>query len=143
MVFSLAFGNERQRSGTEAGYTHIHRDIIASFHLQIYHAARGFDRDAPAVRHATLGDKACKTARTVTALRHLAAVSIENAVTKFGIGLRRPFDQQQLVATDAKMAVGDKSHVFGGQVNRLIDRIDHNKIVADAVHFSEFDLHDA
>jgi hypothetical protein len=54
-------------------------------------------------------DKADETARAIAALLDLAAIGIEDAITEIDIGLTRFFDQQNLVATDTKIPVSEKT----------------------------------
>jgi hypothetical protein len=55
----------------------------------------------------------------------------------------RLFDQEYLVGTNAQAAVADEAPLLGRQVDRLIDAIDHDKIVTGAMHLGEFDFHAA
>jgi hypothetical protein len=87
--------------------------------------------------------KACKTARAVAALLHLAAIGIENAIAKLGNRDCRPLNQQQLVTANTKMPVRNKAHLPGTQLNILVNGIDNDKVIAQTVHFGEFDLHNA
>jgi hypothetical protein len=87
-------------------------------------------------------NEAREATRAVPALLHFTTIGIEYTVTELCVWQRRPLDQQQLIATDAKVAIGDKTHLLTRQRNILVDRIDHNEIVTETVHFGEFELHD-
>ena len=73
----------------------------------------------------------------------LATIRVEDAVTEIDIRLRRRLDEQDLVAADAEMAVGDVTQLFRRQRNPLADAVENNKVVAQTVHFGEFEFHDA
>ena len=51
------------------------------------------------------------------------------------------FDQQNLVAADAEMAVGDAAALLGGERDALADAVEHDEVVAEAVHFGEAKVH--
>jgi hypothetical protein len=85
--------------------------------------------------------KTRKTARTVAALLYLATVGIVNTVPEFGLIKRGTLNQQQLVATDTDMPVRDKAHLFRCQADVLVDSIDHDEIIAEAVHLGELEMH--
>ena len=67
----------------------------------------------------------------------LAAIGIENAVTEIDIGARRALDDQHLVAADTEAPVGQTPHLLGGQRHALVDGVDHDEVIAEAVHFGE------
>ena len=85
--------------------------------------------------------KADKTARAVATVLDLAAVRIENPITKIRLGVAGRVNQQDLVAADAKLAVRNRASQLGRDVNRLSDAIDHDKVVAGAMHFGEGQFH--
>jgi hypothetical protein len=60
---------------------------------------------------------------------------------KIGISGARRLDHQQLVATDAEMAIGNKTQLRGTQRNRRLCRIEYDEIIAETVHFGEFEFH--
>src|SRR5581483_676167 len=73
----------------------------------------------------------------IAALLDLAAIGIEDAVAKIGIGRDRALDQQHLVAAHAETAVGDASDGRGIEVDHLAHAVDDDKIVAEALHLGE------
>jgi len=85
--------------------------------------------------------EAHKAARAVAALLDLATVGVEDAVAEIRIGPGRAFHQQDLVATDAEMAIGDELELGRAQIHALRNRVEHHEIVAEAVHFGELKLH--
>jgi hypothetical protein len=83
-----------------------------------------------------------EAARAVSALLHFAAVGIENAVVEVRPGLARRLDLEDLVAADAEMPVGEESQLIRTQFDRPRAGVEHDEIVAQALHFCEFELHD-
>ncbi len=104
-------------------------------------AALRLDAYFALVRQALLMDEAHEAARAVAALLDLAAIGIEDAVAEIDAGRRRTFDHQDLVATDAKVAVGEKARLGRRRHEVLVDGVEHDKVVAEAVHFGEADSH--
>jgi hypothetical protein len=86
-------------------------------------------------------DKAHETARAVTALFDLAAIGVENPVTEIDPRLLRGLDQQDLVATDAEMAISQVTQLFRCQRKRLANAVEDDEIVAQTVHLREFKFH--
>ena len=82
-----------------------------------------------------------EAARAVAALLDLAAIGIEDAVAKIDARLAGRVDQQNLVAADAEMTVGQIAQLLRGQRNLLADAVEDNEIVAQTVHFREFEFH--
>ena len=131
-------GRKRDIRRRQTRLAHIHRN--QAVFLQIQHN-QPFGRshlDAAVWAQAFFVHKAGKTARAVAALLHLAAVCIENTVAKLGFGQRRRLHQQQLVETDAPVAVCPFGNRRGSRIKMLADAVDNHKIVAQTVHFGEF-----
>jgi hypothetical protein len=87
--------------------------------------------------------EAGKAACSVAALFNFTAVGIVNAVEELAVGLLRWFNDQQLIATDATMAIGETTHQFCIERDRLVDGINDDKVIAEAVHFAEVEEHGA
>ena len=85
--------------------------------------------------------RAHEAARAVAALLHLAAVGVENAVAKIGAGQARRFNQQDLIATDAKMPVGQAPQLCRGERQAPAHAVQHDEIVARPLHLGERELH--
>ena len=112
------------------------------------HLAIGFQRglDDPAARlhayHALVGQAALanevhEAARAIAALLDLAAVGIEDAVAKIDAGLCRLLDDQNLVAADAEVTIGDAPDLAGVEHDGLGDRVENNEIVTQSLHLGE------
>ncbi len=74
---------------------------------------------------------------------HFAAVAIEDAVFEINAFNIRLFDQQQLVRAHAEMPVRERAHLGSVQRERFGVAVEHDKVVARAVHFGEFEFHGA
>ena len=81
--------------------------------------------------------EARRAARAVAALLHLAAVGVEDAVGEVGLGPAGRFEQQQLIAADAEVPVGQCAHLRGRQADRLAHAVDDHKVIAQTVHLGE------
>jgi len=112
-----------------------HRTIRLDFWID--NAGQGFDREFALGGEPPVAHKARKAARAVAALLDLTTIGIEYAVTEIDIGARRTLDDQHLVAADTEAPVGQAPHLLGGQRHALVDGIDHDEVIAEAVHFGE------
>jgi hypothetical protein len=92
------------------------------------------------LRQAVIVHIAHKTTRTVTALFDFPAIGIEDAITEIGLTLGF-LDQQNLIASDAEMAVGQFTELLTIQCYGLMDTIENDKIVTQTLHFGEFQFH--
>ena len=81
--------------------------------------------------------------RAVAALLDLAAVGIEDAVAEIGVGAGGRLHQQDLVAADAEVAVGDEAQLVRRQRDGLAYAVDDHEVVAGAVHLGEAQPHAA
>ena len=85
-----------------------------------------------------IGHETGEIACAVAALLDFAAVGVENPITEVGLLGRKPFYQQELVEAYAGMAVGPGGNRCRSGVERAADAVDNDKVVTQAVHFSEF-----
>ena len=82
-----------------------------------------------------------EAARAVAALLHLAAVGIEDPVVEVRALEPRPLDDQDLVAADTQVAVGEALPRRRVEGDGLAGGVDHDEVVAGAVHLGECQLH--
>ena len=82
-----------------------------------------------------------EAARAVAAMLDFLAVGVEDAVVEVGAGRARRLDQQNLVAADAEMAIGERARVLGVERDRLTHGIEHDEIVSHTLHFGESQPH--
>ncbi len=65
-------------------------------------------------------------------------VRIADAHERIGVGMgRRGVDHDQLVAADAGSSVGDRGGAGWREVKRMGAHVEHDEVVAAAVHFDE------
>jgi hypothetical protein len=121
----------------EARRPHVDRDLSRVLDPGSDHARGGLDADLALAGEPLVEDEASEAARAVAALLDLAAVGIEDAVAEIVRGIARSLDQQDLVAADAAMAVGDAAGAPGREVDLLAYAVEHHEIVALAVHLGE------
>ena len=72
---------------------------------------------------------------------YFAAVAIENPVSEVGLGVRRVLDEQNLVAADAELPVSQRTRALRGHFNGGSHPVEHDKVVARAMHFGEVPDH--
>ena len=82
-----------------------------------------------------------ETAGTVTALSDFTAVGVEDAVAEVDRGVGWRLDQQQLVAADAGMSVGQAADRGRVQRDLLAHAVDDDEVVTETVHLAEAERH--
>jgi hypothetical protein len=104
-------------------------------------AGHGLHPDAAFATQTLVADETGKGARAVAALFDFAAIAIKNAVAEIGAGHGRAFHNQDLVGAHAEAAVGQALPLGGAEVDLLVDGVDHDEIVARALHLGELEFH--
>ena len=125
----------------KAGFAHVDRDLAVGFEARGDDPFLRLDADLAFVGQPLLMDKADETTSAVAALLDLAAVGIEDPVAEIDTRLAGRLDQQDLVATDPEIAVGEVAKLFRGKRNRLANAVENNEIIAQTMHLGEFELH--
>src|SRR5690606_34512585 len=64
-----------------------------------------------------------------------------NAIAKIRVRPRGGLDQEDLIGADAEMAIGQGACALGRHVDSLAYAIEHDKVVARAMHFGEVPDH--
>jgi hypothetical protein len=82
-----------------------------------------------------------KAPRTIAAVLHLAAVGVVDDVFKINIWAGGGAHTQDLIGPNAKVPVCQPTVLGGAQVQALLGFVQHDKVVADALHFGEADVH--
>jgi hypothetical protein len=98
-------------------------------------------RISPLVGQPLVMHETHEAAGAIAALLDLATIGIEDAVAEIDTGLARLLDQQDLVTADTEMAVGQVNQLFRAEGNLLAHAVEDNEIVAQTVHFGEFEFH--
>ena len=122
-------------------HTHVDGNGRIRFKPWTDYPVHGRDTNFRLVGQPLLMNKTHEAARTIPALFDLAAVGIENTIAEIDIRTGCLLNQQELIATYAKMAIGEEPDLLRRERNHLADPIDHDKIVAEAVHLGKADFH--
>src|SRR3546814_12727127 len=104
---------------------------------QLQHAGPRADSDRRLARQPAFSHEARKRARTVAALPDLTAIGIEDAIVEVDIRTRRCLDDENLVAADAETPVTEPCQQRRLRIKTTRSRIDHDKIIAGAMHLGE------
>ena len=99
------------------------------------------DTDLASRRQTLFMHEADETACPVAASFNFATIGIEDAVAKIDPGPCRRFDEQYLIAADAKVAVSQPAQLRRGQFERLAHTVQHDEIVAETMHLDERKQH--
>jgi hypothetical protein len=91
---------------------HVDADLAVGLQARRDAPAQGLHADFALVGEPALVHELHEAARAVAALLDLPAVGVEDAVAKVDPRLGRRFDDQDLVAADAAVAVGDAPQRF-------------------------------
>src|SRR5690606_18785333 len=86
-------------------------------------------------------DEAHEAACAIAAVLDLAAVGVEDAIAKIRIVSGGGFDQKDLVGTNAELTVRQGPYPLRRDLYGLRDAIEHDKVVARAMHFCEVPVH--
>src|SRR3546814_2739698 len=110
-------------------------DVCSSDLLGLQQARRRLDGDGVASQLAH--DQRGHAARAVAAGAYLAAVVVPDAHEHVGAAVRRPLQDQELIAAHALAAVGNGLGQAVRQRKRLLAGVDHDEILATTVHIAE------
>ncbi|PRD25208.1 UNVERIFIED_CONTAM: ammonium transporter [Trichonephila clavipes] len=112
-------------------------DLAVVLHAQLDHAALGLDANDLLGGQALVQHEAGEAARTVAALLHLGAVGVEDAVAEIDVRMARRLDDQQLVETDAGVAIAPLLGMLGLHVGVLADQVEDHEVIAQTVHLGK------
>src|SRR5204862_2153343 len=125
----------------EARHAHVHAYLSVRLEARADDAAVGLDDDLVLVRQAPVAHETREATRAVAALLHLFAIGVVDPIAEIGAVLRRPFDHEDLVATDAEVAVREAADFFRCEREWVTDGVEDDEIVAGSVHLRERNLH--
>lgn len=132
---------KRHHLNVQPRSTHVDCDAPIIFQSWRDDARHGLNADIAAVRQPFVHHKFDEGARAIAALFDLAAIRIEYAVAKINSAAARLLHDQDLVSPNAEATVCDGAPLSSGKVHRLVNSIDHHKIIAGTVHFRKFEFH--
>ena len=127
--------------GLENRHAHVDSDQTIRFQARADDAGHGLNTNLALVGEPLVMDEAYEATGTVAALLHFTAIGIENAIAEIDARLRSGFHQQNLVAADAEMAIGQMTKLLRCQRQRLTNAIENDKVVAQSVHLRELEFH--
>ena len=124
---------ERDFVPSEAGRAHVDGNAAIVIDGRGEHPALGLDANIG--RPALGGDERGHAARGIAAGADLAAIGIPDAHEH--VGFARGLERDDLVATDALLAVGDGADRVSRKRERSCAGIEHDEVVAEPVHLAE------
>src|SRR5688572_6040646 len=137
---------ERQRLRLEIRSAHVHGDQVGVVHARADQPRRAVEQQLVAAvrgfRAAPMEERG-EAARAVAALLDLAAVGVEDAVVDLRALAARRLEDERLIETNPGMTRGQRTPLLGGRQAAVARRIEHDEIVAEAVHLRELELHGA
>ncbi len=101
----------------------------------------GADPRAVALRQAPVAHEAHEAARAIAALLDLAAVGVVDHVFEIDALARRGPHRKHLVGAHAEVAVRQEAVLAGRQVQPCAGLVEHDEVVAGALHLGETDTH--
>src|SRR5690606_25933662 len=134
---------ERNRRRLEGRRAHVDGDASVVLEARLDHAAHRLDADRALVGQALLAHEAHEAARAGAALLDRPAVGVEDAVAEVDALAARGLDQQDLVGADAVVPIGQRTPLRRLEAHRLPHAVDHDEVVAGAVHLREAQFHAA
>jgi hypothetical protein len=112
-------------------------------HLQFEFAVGHLHAQRVARAQALVVHIAHEAARAVAALLHLAAVGVVDHVFEVQPGPGRRPHAQDLVGAHAEMAIGQEAVLGRAQAQAAPRLVEHDEVVARALHLGEADVHGA
>ena len=137
---------EGHLGGHEEGRAHVHGDAAIGLQAGLNDSLHRLHADHVFRGQAGVVHEAGETARAIAALLDLAAVGVHDAVGEVGAAGRvAGLDDEDLVGADAKAPVGQEAVLGRAQGQTLCQRpaggVEHDEVVARAVHLGETQLH--
>ena len=131
-----------QRGRIEACLTHLNRYGAIWLFGQGDQPGGDLSPQWIAQRELLLMHETHKATSTIAAMLDFAAIRIKDAIAKVRLRVAGCIDQQDLIASNAKLAMRNRTRHVRCEFNRLSNAINDNKIVAGAMHFGEVQDHD-
>jgi uncharacterized membrane protein SirB2 len=136
------WGIKRHTGQIEHRPIHVDRHPAVVLHVQLEHVVHRLDLDARSLGQAVLAHEAHKAARTVTAMLHLiTAGTVEDAVAEINARRGGCLHHQDLVRTHTKAPITKALKLFTRKIQRCARGIQHDEVIAGAVHFGEGQSH--
>lgn len=134
-------GVERYFGGIEARLPHVDGDTAVGHQLGSDHAFFRLYANRLFAGEPLVIDKTSKTARAIAALLHLTPIGVVDDVFKIDPCCRRRAHGQDLVCPHAEVTIGQETVLVSAQAQRARSLVQHDKVVAGALHLGEADFH--
>jgi hypothetical protein len=134
---------ERHAVGLEDRRAHVDGHAAVALDAGHDHARLRPDADLVLVGQPLVAHEAHEAARAVAALLDLAAVGVEDPVDEVHVGAVGRLDQQHLVGAHAEVAIRERAPLRLGQRHALAHAVEHDEVVARALHLGEPQPHPA
>ncbi len=131
----VAVARQRDLAPQEARRAHIDAYAAARRRARLEEARRGLDHDA--LLAGLAHDERCDAARAIAAGGDLAAIGVADAHEDVGARRFRLLQDEQLVAADPGVPVGNGAYRLAVERQRLSARIEHDEIIAEPVHLEK------
>ena len=132
---------KRQFARIEARDTHVNGHHIAAENSRVNESGRAVHRDCAGRCAAATMEQGGYTARAVAALLDLSTIGVEYPVEHCGVGAPRRLQYQRLVEPNAGVPIREAPKLVGAQHGLPGGCIEHEKVVAHAVHLREIKTH--
>ena len=139
----IPFGRcvKRQRARIEARDTHVHGHHVATENSRVDESGRAVHRDGAGRCAAATMEQGGYTARAVATLLDLGTIGVEYSVEHCGVGTPRWLQHQRLVEPNASVSIREAPKLVGAQHGLPGGCIEHEEVVAHAVHLREIETH--
>src|SRR2546430_11225701 len=127
--------------GLEYWRAHIDAHLPVGLQAQSDQAGKGLDAYLLLGRQSLFVNEANETPRAIAALLDFASIGVPDAVAEVDVLALRFFHEQHLIAADAEMPVREPFRELWLHLDVPADAVDHDEIVADAMHLGEFESH--
>ena len=132
---------ERYAREIEHRCAHIHSNAPVIFKMGCDDARHSLDANLALLGETFINDKLDEGTRAIAALFDFTTVGIEDAITEIHISAMGPLNYQNLIGAYTEATVCQFAPLFRPQIDLLIDSVNHNEIIASAVHLSELQFH--
>ena len=129
--------HEPDISSLKTGPPHVHGNRAVIFHVRTNDAFDRFAGNRRFVGQPKFSHKNSKATRAIAAHFDFTAAAVENAVLEVNFGQSTFFNHQQLITSDAVATIAQRADLFGRQGKRFLRGVQHDKVVARALHFGK------
>ena len=132
---------QRHARDIEFGHAHVDANAPIGQHFGLYWPARAQQTDSPRGHQATVCQPAHDAAQAVATLPGARAIGVVNAVAERVGRIFTALDGHDLITADTEVPVGERARQLRIQCCMTRPPIEHDKVVADALHLGEAQAH--